>query len=83
MKKTLIITGLFLIIILLLEFMPNLKGEFIMTDKLYINEIVASNYSILKDDDGDYSDYIEIYNGYKTKIQAVYYIKNNGNVNDY
>lgn len=68
MKKALIITGLFLIIILLLEFMPNLKGEFIMTDKLYINEIVASNYSILKDDDGDYSDYIEIYNGYKYDI---------------
>ncbi|MFC2134222.1 CotH kinase family protein [Bacteroidota bacterium] len=30
---------------------------------LYINEIMASNNSIIKDDAGDYDDWIEIYNG--------------------
>ncbi len=68
MKKLIIIISLFIIVILIIEFVPNLSGEFVMTDKLYINEIMASNYSTILDDDGEYSDYIEIYNGYNYSI---------------
>ena len=36
--------------------------------KLYINEVSGTNFSIIKDEDNDYSDYIEIYNGYSFDI---------------
>ncbi|MBQ7136974.1 MAG: lamin tail domain-containing protein [Bacilli bacterium] len=73
MKKIFMIICLFVLVILLLEFFPNLKGEYIMTDKLYISEMMASNYATIKDDDGDYSDYIEIYNGYNNSISLKNY----------
>ena len=59
---------LFIIIILLLLFIPSLDNSYILSDKLYINEIMASNSYTIKDDDGEYSDYIEIYNGYSYSI---------------
>lgn len=73
MKKIFLVAGLFLIIILIVEFVPNLSGDYIKTGKLYISEIMASNYSTILDDDKEYSDYIEIYNGYKTKINLYGY----------
>lgn len=73
MKKIIVITSLFIVMILIIEFVPNLSGEFIMTDKLYINEIMSSNHSTLLDDDGEYSDYIEIYNGYQYSINLKNY----------
>lgn|SRR5574344_407299 len=36
--------------------------------KLYINEIVVNNVNLIKDEDGEFSDYIELYNGYKFDI---------------
>lgn len=36
--------------------------------KLYISELSATNFSIIKDEDNDYSDYIEIYNGYNFDV---------------
>ena len=46
-----------------------IKGNIEYKDnKLYINEILVSNTYTQIDDDGEYSDYIEIYNGYKRKI---------------
>jgi len=59
---------LFIIIILTVILIPNLDNSYIMSDKLYINEIMANNTYSHKDNDGKYSDYIEIYNGYKYKI---------------
>jgi len=35
---------------------------------LYISEVSGTNFSIIKDEDNDYSDYIEIYNGYKFDV---------------
>ena len=59
---------LFIIIILLLLLIPNLNNSFILSDKLYITEIMANNTYTHLDNDNEYSDYIEIYNGYKRPI---------------
>ena len=69
MKKTLIIviSSIIFILILLILF-PNLNSIYKKQGKLYISEILASNSSVLEDNEGDFSDYIEIYNGYNTKI---------------
>ena len=68
MKSKLIILILFIIAIFLTLFVPNLSGSNIKKSKLYISEVLPSNSSIILDDDLNYSDYIEIYNGYKTSI---------------
>lgn len=61
MKRVLIICGLFILAILLvILFKPD--DSYIKTGGLYISEIVASNSYTYKDNDGEYSDYIEIYN---------------------
>ena len=39
-----------------------LASSYLETGALVINELMASNVTTLKDDDGDYSDWIEIYN---------------------
>ena len=62
MKKTVLIIILFILAIgLVILFKPD--DSFIKTGNLYINEIVASNSYTYKDSDGEYSDYIELYNG--------------------
>ncbi len=66
MKKWVIIL-LFAIAILIVVLFTN-EQEFTKTDKLYINEVVSKNSSIIQDDDLDFSDYIEIYNGYGQDI---------------
>ena len=68
MKEYVKIIILFIIIILVVKFAPKLNDNYVKTSKLYISEIMASNSYTIKDDDGDYSDYIEIYNGYDYKI---------------
>lgn len=45
-----------------------INNNYIKTDKLYINEIMPKNTYTLKDNNGEYSDYIEIYNGYNNSI---------------
>jgi len=67
-NETLIIIILFVIITLFMILIPNLNNNFIKTGKLYITEIMANNTYTHKDEDGDYSDYIEIYNGYNHQI---------------
>ncbi len=75
MKDLIKIVILFVIIILLLIFIPNLNVEYIKTSKLYINEICASNQSIIRDEDNEYVDYIELYNGYDYDIDlSGYYL---------
>lgn len=69
MKKTItIIIILFLIITLVINFVPGLNDDYIKNSKLYISEIMSSNSYTIKDEDGDYSDYIEIYNGYNHPV---------------
>lgn len=68
MKSKLMILILFIIAIFLTLFVPNLSGSNIKKSKLYISEILPGNSSIILDDDSNYNDYIEIYNGYKTSI---------------
>ncbi len=68
MKNRIIILILFIAAVLLTVLVPNLSGAYIKKSKLYISEVLASNYSITTDDDGVYSDYIEIYNGYNRSI---------------
>lgn len=67
MKKILLIGVLFIVAILLVIILPN-NDNYIKNGKLYINEIMPSNSYTIKDDDNEYSDYIEIYNGYNKKI---------------
>lgn len=73
MKNRIIILILFIIAIILSIFVPNLSGAYIKKSKLYISEVLASNYSIVQDDDESYSDYIEIYNGYNRDIDLSNY----------
>ncbi|MBQ2872946.1 MAG: lamin tail domain-containing protein [Bacilli bacterium] len=68
MKEYAKIIVLFIIIILVVKLVPKLNDDYVKTSKLYISEIMASNSYTIKDEDGDYSDYIEIYNGYNYKI---------------
>ncbi len=69
MKKAIItITFLFIITILLVFLLPNLNQSYIKQGKLYISKILAMNASIKTDDHGEYSDYLEIYNGYSSNI---------------
>lgn len=61
MKKIGLIIGLFIVAILLVILFKK-DNTYIKTGGLYINEIVASNSYSYKDDDNEYSDYIELYN---------------------
>lgn len=59
---------LFAIIIILLLLIPNLDNSFVISSKLYINEIMVNNTYTYLDNNNEYSDYIEIYNGYNYPI---------------
>ena len=61
MKRVGIIIGLFVVAIILVIIFKN-DDSFIKLGGFYINEIVASNSYTYKDNDGEYSDYIELYN---------------------
>ena len=62
MKKVGLIIILFIVAILLVILFQK-DDSYIKTGNLFINEIVASNSYTYKDSDGEYSDYIELYNG--------------------
>lgn len=64
MKRYVLIVLIFIILILMVIFIPNSNNTlFIKNSNLYINEILPSNMKTGMDDDNDYSDYIELYNG--------------------
>lgn len=67
MKNYVIIIVIFMIAGLLVFLLPK-QDNYMKNGKLYINEIMASNSYTIKDDDNEYSDYIEIYNGYSSTI---------------
>ena len=64
MKQSIKIIILFIVIALIVKLVPGINNDYIKSSKLYISEIMASNSYTIEDEDGDYSDYIEIYNGY-------------------
>ncbi len=58
----------FLLTFVLLLLFSKLDNSYIKEGKLYISEIMTKNTYTIKDPDGDYSDYIELYNGYNKDI---------------
>lgn len=62
MKKYGLIIVLFVVASILVYFFSK-DGSYIKMGDFYISEIVASNNYTYKDDNGEYSDYIELYNG--------------------
>ena len=59
--------------ILLVFLLPNLNQSYVKQGKLYISKILAVNSSLKADDHGEYSDYIELYNGYSFDIDLTGY----------
>ena len=53
---------LFILLIILMIAVPNMNTN-INTGKLIINEVMLINNNTIKDKDGKYNDYIELYNG--------------------
>ena len=72
MKKIIGIIGLFILAILLVIIFSK-DDNYIKMGNLYISEIVASNSYIYKDNDGEYSDYIEIYNDNNYDVNLLNY----------
>ena len=74
MKKGIIsIIVLIGLILLLITLLPDLNTEYIKTGKLYISKILAKNESLQKDNNGEYSDYIVLYNGYGYELNLENY----------
>ena len=71
--KTNIILIVLCIIALLVVFLYPTPKPYIKKSNLYISEIVASNETAFADEYGEYSDYIEIYNGEKFGIDLTAY----------
>ena len=67
MKNYILVLILFIVASVLVIFFYH-DDEFIKTGSLYISEIVASNSYTYQDEDSEYSDYIELYNGYDYDI---------------
>ncbi|MCC5937671.1 MAG: CotH kinase family protein [Lunatimonas sp.] len=55
----------YVLLIVSLTLLPRAKG---FTQQLFINEIMSSNATTVADRDGDYSDWIEIYNQHDTPV---------------
>lgn len=55
-------------LVILLLLISGINNDYIKYDKLYISEIMAKNTYTLKDNNGEYSDYIELYNGHNNSI---------------
>ena len=70
MKKSMvIIIIIFILVISIVLLIPNNTNNYIKAGKLYISKILAKNYSLKEDNNHEYSDYIEIYNGYDYQIK--------------
>ncbi|MBP5684732.1 MAG: lamin tail domain-containing protein, partial [Bacilli bacterium] len=72
MKKVGLIIILFAISIILVYLFYDDK-DYIKTGNLYISEIVSSNSYTYKNEDGEYVDYIEIYNGNSYDVDLLNY----------
>ena len=65
-KIKIILAFIFVFVLLLL--FSKFDNTYVKEGKLYITEIMTKNTYTIKDSDGNYSDYIEIYNGYGKDI---------------
>ena len=66
------VIGLFIIVILII-LISGINNDYIKYDKLYISEVMTKNTYTLEDDFHEYSDYLEIYNGYNKTINLENY----------
>lgn len=66
------VIGLFILVILII-LISGINNDYIKYDKLYVSEIMTKNTYTLEDDFHEYSDYIEIYNGYNNTINLENY----------
>ena len=84
MKKN-ILEKIAILIIFIILFAVIMKTPLIYkyknSGKLIINEVMASNKLTIKDSNGNYSDYIEIYNGYDKDINLEGYYLSDDNFN--
>ena len=78
-RNFLIIVGLFLISAFIVYFfLPNTGYMYGNNGKLIINEVMSNNKQTYLDDNSEYSDYIELYNGYNYDIDlSGYYLSDN------
>lgn len=77
MKKNLIRIGALFCVVFIIIIVFNLDSNYKKNGNLYISEIMADNNSTIQDNNGEYSDYIEIYNGNNFKINLKnYYLSN-------
>ncbi len=67
MKREILYLIIFFIIVSIIAILMPSK-DYIMTGHLYISEILAKNTYSYKAEDGNYYDYIELYNGYDYDI---------------
>lgn len=69
MKKGIIaIIIIFIVTILIVKYTPNINQDYVKSGKLYISKILAINTRLKEDNNGEYSDYLEIYNGYSFPV---------------
>ena len=72
------ITLAFLLTFILLTLFSKLDNSYIKESKLFISEILPKNTYTIKDNYGEYSDYIEIYNGFSNSVNlSGYHLSDN------
>ena len=69
---------LFVVMIGIILFTPTIN-KYENTGKLIINEVMSNNKNTIQDKNGNYSDYIEIYNGYDYDIDLTGYYLSDDN----
>ena len=72
-KQVILIIAIFIVITVLLILIPNTSNDYIKKGKLYITSILAKNDTLKEDNNGEYSDYLELYNGYSYQINLKNY----------
>ena len=72
-QKTMVVIIIFLLVLSLGLVVMFTNQNVSNYGKLYINEIMVSNVDTISDEDGEYSDYIELYNGYDFDIDLTGY----------
>ena len=73
-----LIVILFVVMIGIILFTPTIN-KYENTGKLIINEVMSNNKNTIQDKNGNYSDYIEIYNGYDYDIDLTGYYLSDDN----
>lgn len=82
MKNFLIIILIFSLCYIFTLFIPNTNNDVVTNDELYISEIMSVNSYTISDEDGEYSDYIEIYNNsnYNINLKNYYLSDDESNI---